>query len=126
MKESDKVLEEFIDKVMKKEDLESPSIDFTSKVMSQIMIAKESKVLRYTPLISVTTWGVLIVLMALLFVYKGGSSSEIGHLYTAYFSNVFSEIHFSSKTVYAILIVPIMVLVQVSLLKSYYDKKYQF
>ena len=44
MKESDKNIEKFIDGIMAESTLESPSIDFTSKVMSQILVAQKSKI----------------------------------------------------------------------------------
>jgi len=52
MKESDKNIENLIDKMMAENTLESPSIDFTSKIMSQVLVAEKSKIKTYKPLIS--------------------------------------------------------------------------
>jgi hypothetical protein len=49
---------------------------------------------------------------------------QIGKLYSDKIANSFSGIHFSKNIMYAILIVPFMILVQVGILKNYFDKKY--
>jgi hypothetical protein len=41
MNESDKNIENLIDKMMSESTLESPSIDFTSKIMSQVLVAEK-------------------------------------------------------------------------------------
>jgi hypothetical protein len=43
MKESDKNIENLIDKMMAENTLESPSIDFTSKIMAQVLVAEKAK-----------------------------------------------------------------------------------
>jgi len=43
MKESDKNIENLIDKMMSEDTLESPSIDFTSKIMAQVLVAEKIK-----------------------------------------------------------------------------------
>mgnify|MGYP006183203993 CR=1 FL=1 len=52
MKESDKNLEQLIDKMMAENTLQSPSADFTSNLMSQIFVAEKAKIKPYKPLIS--------------------------------------------------------------------------
>jgi hypothetical protein len=129
MKESDKNIEKFISEIMAESTLESPSIDFTSKVMSQILVAEKSKIQDYKPLISAPIWIVILGSLISLILYTafGNESynSEIGHSYVVNISKIFSELHFSKNTIYAILIVPLMILIQIPLLKNYYDKKYQ-
>jgi hypothetical protein len=129
MKESDKNIEEFIDKIMSESSLESPSIDFTSKVMSQILVAEKSKIQHYKPLISTPIWIVILGSLLSLILYTAFGNepynSEIGYSYIVNISNIFSEMHFSKNTIYAVLIVPLMILVQITVLKNYYDKKYQ-
>ena len=129
MKESDKNIEKFIEGIMTESTLESPSIDFTSKVMSQILVAQKSKIQKYKPLISRPIWVVILGSLISLILYTafGNESynSEIGHSYVVNISDIFSEFHFSKNTIYAVLIVPLMVLVQIPLLKNYYDKKFQ-
>ncbi|CAI2766154.1 hypothetical protein [Flavobacterium collinsii] len=130
MKESDKNLENLIDKMMSEIPLDAPSIDFTSKVMAQVLVAEQSKVKIYKPLISKFTWFVIGFGLAALAVYASffnGSNTtvETGSSYADKISTLFSGIHFSENVLYAILVVPFMMLIQLGVLKNYFDKKYQ-
>lgn len=132
MKESDKNIEQLIDKMMADEKLQSPSIDFTSKIMANVQALEEKKLKAYKPLISKPIWISIGIALALLVIYISLFSvsesdiklDEIGKLYSNKVSTAFSGIHFSKNTFYAILILPIMILVQVGVLKNYFDKKY--
>ncbi|MCR4032646.1 MULTISPECIES: hypothetical protein [Flavobacterium] len=133
MKESDKNIEQLIDKIMAEEKLQSPSIDFTSKIMANVQILEEKKLKTYKPLISKPIWISIGIAVALLVIYVSLFSvsendiklDEIGKLYSNKVSTAFSGIHFSKNIFYAILILPIMILVQVGILKNYFDKKYE-
>jgi hypothetical protein len=130
MKESDKNIENLIDKMMAEDTLESPSIDFTSKIMSQVLVAEKSKTKVYKPLISKTTWIFIGIVMAFLVIYNvyfvgTENNLEIGKSYTDKISAIVSGIHISKTILYAILIVPFMILIQIGLLKNYFDKKYE-
>ena len=133
MKESDKNIEQLIEKMMAEEKLQSPSINFTSKIMANVQVLEEKKRIAYKPLISKPVWiaiGAAVALLVLYISLFSGSESnieidEIGKLYSNKVSSAFSGIHFSKNIFYAILIVPVMILVQVGLLKNYFDKKYQ-
>lgn len=129
MKESDKNIENFIDKMMAEETLHSPSIDFTSKIMAQVSIIEEKKLKVYKPLISKQTWFLLIGLLIAFAIYAVAASNDydlkISDLYIKEYSNIFSGFHVSQYTLYAILVIPFMMLIQIPLLKNYYDKKYQ-
>ena len=133
MKESDKNLEQLIDKMMAEEKLQSPSLDFTSKIMSEVLILEEKKIKAYKPLISKPVWIAIGAAVAFLIVHVSLFSvsesnlkiDEIGTLYSNKISTAFSGIHFSKNILYAILILPIMILIQVGVLKNYFDKKYQ-
>ena len=130
MKESDKNIEQLIDKMMAEEKLQSPSFDFTSKIMAEVLVLEEKKLKTYKPLISKSIWIFIGLALLGLIIYASlfsGTSQnlEIGKVYTDKISNTFSGIHLSKNIVYAILIVPFMILVQVGILKNYFDKKYQ-
>ncbi|SHL66130.1 hypothetical protein [Flavobacterium chilense] len=130
MKESDKNIENLIEKMMAENTLESPSADFTSNIMSKILIAEEVKIKPYKPLISISTWifiGVALALLIIYNVYFTGTENnlEIGKSYTDKISAIVSGIYISKTTLYAILIVPFMILIQIGILKNYFDKKYQ-
>lgn len=133
MKESDKNIEQLIDKMMAEEKLQSPSFDFTSKIMSEVLVLEEKKLKTYKPLISKSVWifiGLallgLVIYVSLFSVSQNNLEIEkMGELYSDKISNTFSGIHLSKNILYAILIVPFMILVQVGILKNYFDKKYQ-
>jgi uncharacterized membrane protein len=133
MKESDKNIEKLIEKMMAEEKLQSPSIDFTSKIMANVQILDEKKLKVYKPLISKPIWISIGLAVAALVIYVSLFSvsetdfkfDEVGKLYSDRMSTAFSGIHFSKNILYAILIVPIMILIQVGILKNYFDKKYQ-
>ncbi|MCV9929564.1 hypothetical protein OIU83_18025 [Flavobacterium sp. LS1R49] len=133
MKESDEYYENLVDKVMAESTLQKPSADFTSKIMSQILIAEKTKVIKYKPLISKTTWiavfGCLIAVVGYVIFSQnqtGQYNISVSDLYYAKIDDFFPVFFFSKNTGYAVLIVVLMMLVQISLLKNYYDKKYKF
>jgi hypothetical protein len=133
MRESDKDIKQLIDKMMAEEKLQSPSIDFTSKVLAKVLILEEKKQKAYKPLISKTVWISIGIAFAFLMIYVSLYSvsennfkiDEIEKLYGDKFANLFSGIHLSKNSLYAILTVPVMILVQIGILKNYFDKKYE-
>lgn len=130
MKEEDKNIENLIDKMMAENTLEIPSFDFTSKVMAQVLVTEESKAKNYKPLISKSIWIIIGFGLVSLVVYASLFSGTeynpgIDKSYTERFSDFFSGIHLSKNILYAILVVPFMVLIQIGVLKNYFDKKYQ-
>lgn len=133
MKESDKNIEQLIDKMMAEDKLQSPSFDFTSKIMAEVHVIEEKKLKAYKPLISKPIWISIGIASALLVIYVSLFSvsesnieiEQVGKLYSDRMSTAFSGIHFSKNILYAILILPVMILVQVGILKNYFDKKYQ-
>ncbi|MDR7208502.1 hypothetical protein [Flavobacterium piscis] len=130
MKEADKNIENLINKMMVENALQSPSIDFTSKIMSHVLETEKSKNKIYKPLISKSTWIFIGICLIALTAYSFYSNNEISNfeiikLYSEKASTLFSGIHFSKNILYSILIVPFMILIQVGLLKNYFDKKYE-
>jgi hypothetical protein len=130
MKEGDKNIENLIDKMMAGNTLESPSIDFTSKIMDQVLIAEKSKIKAYRPLISNASWiivGICLIALTAYSLYSNNNISnfEIVSLYSDKAFALFSGIHFSKNILFAILIVPFMILIQIGVLKNYFDKKYE-
>ena len=133
MKESDKYYENLVDKVMAEGTMQKPSADFTSRVMSQVLVLQKTKRIVYKPLISKSVW---VVIFGSLVVFIGyvvfapdkavGSDLSISTLCYSKIDNLIPVIQFSKNTSYAVLIVVLMVLVQISILKNYYDKKYRF
>lgn len=69
MRESDKNIEQLIDKMMTEEKLQSPSIDFTSKIMAEVLILEEKKLKTYKPLIPKPIWISIGIALAFLVIY---------------------------------------------------------
>ena len=131
MKErTNKHLEKFVDKTMKSSALETPSFDFTSKVMSQVTSTSRSGVTVYKPLISKTTWGILLVLTVGLVVYSVFSKDTINltwfdQLDLSKVSNIFSGFKISNTVMYSLLMFAVMLFIQVPVLKHYYNKRFE-
>ena len=130
MKEEDKNLENLIDKMMAENALETPSFDFTSKIMAQVLVTEKSKVKSYKPLISKSMWMIIGLGLAGLAAYASLFSETeynlgIDKSYTETVSTIFSGIHISKNILYAILVVPFMILIQIGVLKNYFDKRFQ-
>jgi len=129
MKESDKNIELLIGKMMAEEKLQSPSFDFTSKIMTEISILEEKKLNAYKPLISKPVWisiGIALVLLIIYVSFFTGTDTvlDVETPYADTISGLFSGIHISKTLLYTLLIVPIMMLIQIGILKNYFDKKY--
>jgi ABC-type uncharacterized transport system permease subunit len=69
MNESDKNIENLIDKMMCEETLHSPSMYFTSNIMSQILVAEKSQAKIYKPLISKAVWLFIMASLIALAIY---------------------------------------------------------
>ena len=131
MKEyTNKDLEQLVDKVMKSSTLETPSFDFTSKVMSQVTADSKSSVTVYKPLISKTVWVILLLLTAGLVSYSffSNDSETLGwldRLDLSEISNLFSGIKISNTVMYSLLMFTLMLFIQIPLLKHYFNKRFQ-
>lgn len=129
MNESDKNIENLIDKMISENTLESPSIDFTSKIMAKVSIIEEKKLKVYKPLISKQIWILIVVSLIGVAIYASlfsGTENDliIGKVYSERISAFLSGIHLSKNILYAILVLPFMILIQVGILKNYFNKKY--
>lgn len=128
MKESGKQLEQFIEKVMKETSLETPPFDFTSKIMAQVAVLEPKNVNNYSPLISKKVWFALGIFIALMLFYLFTSETEESVAYQkfgALLSNFLPTIALPQTTSYSILIIAFMALIQISILKNYFDKKFR-
>jgi len=127
----DKQLETLIGKVMKKASLETPSQDFTTNVMSQVLAVKRKPSIIYKPVISKATWLIILSVIAVLVVYilaqsKPDNSAWLNTINFSFLSNnifskTVSEISYSSTTIYVLLSLTIMICAQLILLKRYFD-----
>ena len=128
MKENDKNVAEFIEKVMKDASLETPSFDFTSKIMAQVAVVEKAKIKEYKPLISKPAWfGIFGILIAIIgySIFGNIEKTKIEIDFASRLSNLVPKIHFSDVTTYSVLIVTFMVLIQIPILKNYFDKRFE-
>ncbi|HEY5686727.1 MAG TPA: hypothetical protein VIS27_00295 [Yeosuana sp.] len=130
---ADKEIEKLIDKMMKETTLESPSFDFTAQVMSQVLKIKTNKVTVYKPLISKWIWyGIFISMLGLIAYLSFNDSVVTDGLLEKYnfeilpkfsISNIFSGLHFSRTTLYACILLTVMLFIQIPILKHHMDKR---
>lgn len=131
-----KHIDNFVDKVVKDSSLESPSLDFTSNIMSQIECITQSEITVYKPLISKQVWfiiGVLIV-AGLTYLMLGNSLQTTGWFdgldYSLISNNkvtaALSSITFSKTLMYAIIFLGVVFFIQIPLLKNYFDKRLEY
>lgn len=128
MKEEDKNIEKFIDKVMAETSLEAPSFDFTSKIMAQVSVAKQPKAIEYKPLISKPVWYSIFTILVAMIAYSFFSDSKESQFdidFNTAISSLIPTVHFSDATTYSVLIVTLMVMIQIPLLKNYFDKRFE-
>ena len=131
MKEqTNKHIETFVDKVMKSSTLETPSFDFTSKVMLHVSATSTSTVTVYKPLISKTAWVIMLLLTTVIIVYSlfSKDTSTLGLFDKLDFSkvfNLFSGVKISQTAMYSLLMFAVMLFIQVPLLKHYFNKRFE-
>ncbi|MCB0445028.1 MAG: hypothetical protein R2812_07740 [Gelidibacter sp.] len=134
MKENeDKPIEKLITKVMQTSTLETPSFDFSSQVMSHIEAFENNKVIIYQPLISKKVWAVIfgcfVAFMVCIFMTTSKDTSRWTNAlnFSMFFNNdiskLLSGVVFSKTTTYILMIATVMLLVQLPMLKSYFDKR---
>lgn len=127
----DKQLENLVKKAMKQSALETPSFDFTSNLMSKVENMKQSTATIYQPLISKHMWfwiftGFVAFIAYVIFITKPEASawfSTFDILDIEKISNVFSRIQLSRIVIYATVFFIVMLLIQIPLLKNYFDKR---
>lgn len=128
--DEDKLLEKLVDTVMKDSVLETPSLDFTTKVMSQVLTTKTSEIYVYKPLISLSVWMIIFSCIIAVFIYNllnGKPQNE------SWFNHYLSQINngglgisfeFSKITLYSVVIATLMLFMQISFLKKYFDDQF--
>lgn len=124
----DKPIEKLVDRMMKNQALETPSFDFTSKVMAKVLESKKSYATIYTPLISKQAGFVVLgalTLLTLLLLTSGSTGASRFAISMSYnivpdnFSKLFS---FSKIGAFSLSLTAIMLLLQITLLKRHFQK----
>lgn len=130
-----KKLEHLVDKMMKETAFETPSIDFTSNIMSKVKVMAESEVTTYKSLIAKPVWVGLFALLIGVVVYSSFNvTTEPSWLLNVDFSvldkfgisNKLSNLVLSKTILYATVLFATMFAVQIALLKVYFNKRISF
>ena len=125
-----KDLEKLIDKLFDADPLDSPSLNFTSKVIEKIEAQKKAR-LEYTPLLPKWVFVILAFSMVVFSVYVlntlNSGNSGINYFESLNFSSSwvadgFSRFNFSSTLGYSILAVGLLICVQASLLNKFLNR----
>ncbi|HEY5462744.1 MAG TPA: hypothetical protein VIJ95_05760 [Hanamia sp.] len=129
----DKNLDMLVENMMKDFSLESPSSDFTSKVMSEALAENKRKTISYKPVISKGAWfiisgciGALITWIIINDPTQNGPPSN-SHFNVFNFEkalSIFPRFQFSYLTINIIVIAMAMVFIQLILLKTHLNKKF--
>ena len=130
---TDKHIEKFVDKMMKETTLDTPSVDFTAQIMSQVLKIKTSQTTVYKPLISKWVWyGIFISMLGLIAYLSFNSSAVSGGLLEKFnlgtfpkfnMPNLFSGLHFSKTTIYACVLLTLMLFIQIPIIKHVMNKR---
>jgi len=127
-----KKLEHLVDKMMEETALETPPIDFTADIMSQVEVIANSEVTTYKSLISKPVWAGLFALLIGVVVYSSfNTTTEPNWLPDVDFSildnfgisNELSNLVLSKTMLYSTVLFATMFAVQISLLKIHFDKR---
>lgn len=133
MKEQEaKELENLVAKAMQKATLETPSFNFTDKVMDAVIAQQQTAAIRYRPLIPIYIWiaiaAAIVGITAYLWFLIQPTPLNLPELSFDFiknnsFSKEFTAFTPSKITSYAVLLLALMLCVQIPMLKRYFDKQ---
>lgn len=128
----DKQIEKLVENLMAESTVESPSVDFTTRVMSAISAVEKSKNLVYKPLISKRIWFIIFAIIASVFGFlifntqPSSANSYFNFTVISFdkFLKPFSGLKFSTMTTNVLLAASVMLFIQIFLLKIYLNKRF--
>ncbi|PKQ45609.1 hypothetical protein [Confluentibacter flavum] len=138
--DTDKEIEQLVEKMMKETSLDTPSFDFTAHIMSKVLEIKTSEATVYKPLISKKVWGIIAfgVLALVIFIVFGAKGEASGIVNPIDFSmltnnkiiNTISGFKASSFQVsktfsHALMFLGIMICVQILFLKHHFNQRFE-
>lgn len=134
MEHENEKLEAMLEQLMRDDVLESPSANFTHKVMDEVYAIEESSssVFQYKPLISKKAWWVIAIVFTVLIAYiwtSGGASTEptlLSSVQLPKFNySVLDNLNWqlTGAFKYGAIFFAVMILVQMTVLKSYFDRR---
>ena len=131
-----KHIDSLVEKVVKESSLESPSLDFTSNIMSQIEAVPQNEITVYEPLISKSVWLAISILVigSLSYGILGNGIESLGWFdnidYSIISNNkvteVISGITFSKTLMYAVGLWGLLFFIQIPMMKHYFDKQLEY
>ena len=131
-----KHIDSLVEKVVKESSLESPSLDFTSNIMSQIEAVSQNEITVYEPLISKRVWLAISILVIGILSYGilGNGLESFGWFdnidYSIISNNkvteVISGITFSKTLMYAVGLCGLLFFIQIPMMKHYFDKQLEY
>lgn len=126
----DKLLAELVDNIMKDAILESPSSDFTTKVMSSVEVTKTNEVFVYKPLIPRSVFILFFGCFVALIIYllmdeKPQTNSWFNNtIFNSVYNNqITSLFNFSKITIYSVVLATLMLFIQISFLKKHFENQ---
>jgi len=133
MKEQEaKELEKLVAKAMKKSALETPSFQFTDKVMAAVNAQQQTSTINYTPLIPKYIWFSIVALVVGITVYLWYTLQpapldfqmpSFNFIKEETFSQEFKAFTPSKITSYAVMLLALMLCVQIPMLKQYVNNR---
>jgi len=129
----DKNIEKLVENLMAETAMESPSVDFTAKVMSGVFAVEKKRSLVYKPLISKWAWYIILGSFACLFsfvLFKNHQNTPMESYFnfslfnSAKIFNLFSGFQISQMTANVLLAASAMLFIQIFLLRSYLNKRF--
>jgi len=131
-----KHIDSLVEKVVKESSLESPSLDFTSNIMSKIEAVPQNEITVYEPLISKSVWLAISILVigSLSYGILGNGIESLGWFdnidYSIISNNkvteVISGITFSKTLMYAVGLCGLLFFIQIPMMKHYFDKQLEY
>lgn len=133
MEHEDKNIEALINKLIAADTLEQPTLDFTDKVMEKVAETSTNATV-YKPLISKYMWWSIaasfLALVGYVLFQKPSDNISIAERYSLPEVSLNPleglSFDFSSTLMYAIVLLAIMVSIQVTILKHYFNNKMSF
>ncbi|MDU8885566.1 hypothetical protein RXV94_05280 [Yeosuana sp. MJ-SS3] len=130
---TDKYLDKLVNKMMKDVSLETPSENFEANLMAKVFDLSTQKTIAYKPLISKSVWillsfGFIVFMSYLVFGITWQDSESLitinfDYLFNNKLTQMLVGIKLSNTFTYAILSLALMCLIQITVLKNYYDKR---
>ncbi|HLT32421.1 MAG TPA: hypothetical protein VKZ98_01400 [Aquaticitalea sp.] len=134
MKENvDKHLESLVEKVLKQSTLDTPSFDFTANLMSRVESSSPSIATTYKPLISKQVWALIVLgfigFVAYTFIVNKSEASDLFNnidfsiVNADKFTDILNGFKAPKLAAYGVGLVALILLIQIPLLKNYFDKR---